>query len=111
VLTDEQLYTLHSLNATRWSCRVDNYVTLIKVLSAIKAMLELIVDDDLYDLETPANALSLLKCTDFQFCLVLCIMAFILSEAHVVSKYECRRCIRGSGQTNLNPRQSSGSPT
>ena len=74
-------------------------------------MLELIVDDDLYDLETPANALSLLKCTDFQFCLVLCIMAFILSEAHVVSKYECRRCIRGSGQTNLNPRQSSGSPT
>jgi len=47
------------------------------------------VDDDLYDCETAANALSLLKCTDFPFCLVLWIrpMADILSEAHTVSKY------------------------
>jgi len=87
VSTDERLYTLHSLSATRWSCRVDNCVTLVKVLPAVKATLEHIVDDDLYDRETGANALSLLKCIDFQFCLVLCVMADLLCEAHVVSKY------------------------
>ena len=87
VSTDERIYTLHSLSATRWSCRADNCVTLVKVLPAVKATLEHIVDDDLYDRETGANALSLLKCIDFQFCLVLCVMADILSEAQVVSKY------------------------
>lgn len=82
-----KLYTLSSISQTRWSSRADNCRILKLTLPHVKKTLEHITSDSTYDMDTAGTANSLSKSIDFEFCLILCIMADLLELVQVVSKY------------------------
>lgn len=78
--------TLHSLSTTRWSSRVDNCKALADNLIGVTKTLTDITEDGSFDRKTAGESMSLLKCLDFEFCLLLTIMADLLSVSNIVSK-------------------------
>ena len=83
---DDCSKTLHSLSTTRWSSRVDNCKALADNLTGVKKTLTDITEDGSFDRKTAGEAMSLLKCLDFEFCYALTIMSHLLSISNVVSK-------------------------
>jgi hypothetical protein len=79
-------HTLRSLSTTRWSSRADNCAVIMETLPAIIYTLEKITVDSSYDRDTAADAFSLSKSIDFDFCLCLVGLNDILQLCNVVSK-------------------------